>query len=200
MSQPIIDAGLLQTVEKLLPFFSQLYFFNKLHKERKFVIEKPQAVSGLMKKGKTIFLGAQDFSLLWLIDALATESDDSVPGMYCEQTLVQQFYLWRRAPETRKETVTANNRFNFLLKRLMAVDLIDYEDHPNTKRKHAIYLKPKGTSLLLDLKKERTIQLVRVFGLSKLKRTEQNRLIREFEGMAKKAWETLHSEIESEQP
>jgi hypothetical protein len=198
MSQSLADANLSQTVERILPYFSKLYFFNRLHRERKFVVVKRQAVSGLKKEGKEIVLNAQDFSLLWLIGTLATESHDSVPSMYCEQTLVQQFYLWRRSPEDHDEAVTANNRFNFLMKRLMAVDLIDYEDHPETKRKHAIYLKPKGTALLQDLKDERAKQLIRVLGLGKLKRTEQNRLVREFGGMAQKAWEILHTEIESE--
>ncbi len=197
-----------QTIEKLLPYFSKIYYFNKLHRLREYPVVKPIGSEKNFQIGEKVFLGAEEFSLLWLLETLVDSSYKKnttikimVEGILeiqhvdcCERNFLEQIFLWRKSANE-KTLKKYKNKFNRIMKRLRATGIIDYEDDENNTKKHVIYLTEDGEKCLVDLRKERVLQLKGIFELSTIQPHEFNRLLTEFENLSNKTWEIIFKEI-----
>ncbi len=197
MTKPHKDESLSDSMETILPYFSKLYFFNKLHHVRERTVRKAQGRRPGLQAEDKLLLGPEEFSLLWLIDTLADKELETMNGVKCcEKTVLHQAYIWRKDPSTDKELKKANNRFDSIIRKLLATELIDYEDDKDP-RKHVYYVLRDGNSLLDSLREERVGQLSRIFSLGTIKSEEYSRIEKEFKKIAEAAWKILRDEAKS---
>lgn len=203
MDDSQLNKQLKETINNLLPFFSKLYFFNKLHRIRESPVLKPQGKIKKLQAGDIVCLGAEEFSVLWLIESII-ESVDKKPieinnkeTFCCDRSLLEQFFLWRKSPRNDQALNTFNNKFKSIIRKLQATEMIDYEDDEENKKKHLLYLTDKGVELLRDLKEERAGQLAGILTQSTIKPNEYKRLEEEFFNMAERSWNILRQQAKN---
>lgn len=197
-------------IKELIPFFSKVYYFNKLHTVREYPAKRPTGLrKKTVEKGDLIDLGAEEYSLLWLIETLSISDykrtveienpyDKTVIKIdCCEQDFLKKTYFWRKPVINNEEQANYfESRFRYLLDTLKTVDLVSsLPDNDQNKNKSLEYITRQGQICLEDLRKERFLELKTILRLSGVNLKQLNTILEKFQILSDEAMKTIFEEI-----